>query len=149
MLVVKYGSMKNSPIKKAAAGPRSSAEVAAEMSTLGAMLPGSIRKTFRTYSTKKRGEVRVEAQPIYTTWDPVKKRQVSRHVPKERFEEIRAMTLNYARYRELQREFDEALVRENMPAAGRASKKNGVAEVRPRGKADGAVRRRRVPARRA
>ena len=109
MLVVKYGPMKNSPIKKAATGPRSSAEVAAEMSTLGAMLPGSIRKTFRTYSTKKRGEVRVEAQPIYTTWDPVKKRQVSRHVPKERFEEIRAMTLNYARYRELQREFDAAL----------------------------------------
>ncbi len=123
MLVVKYGSMKHSPIKKAAAGPRSSAEVAAEMSTLGAMLPGSIRKTFRTYSTKKRGEVRVEAQPIYTTWDPVKKRQVSRHVPKECFEEIRAMTLNYARYRELQREFDAALARENMPAAGRASKK--------------------------
>lgn len=140
--------MRHSPVKEGPKGPRSSAEIAAEMSALGAMLPGNIRKTFRTYSTKKRGEVRAEAQPIYTTWDPVKKRQVSRHVPKAYFEEIRAMTLNYARYRELQKEFDAALVRENMPMGGLASKKNGAAEVRPRGKGDGAVRRGRVPARR-
>ena len=141
--------MKNSPIEKGADKPRSSAEILAEMSALGAMLPGSIRKTFRTYHTKKRGDVRAEAQPIYTTWDPEKKRQVSRHVPRECFEEIRAMTLNYARYRELQRELDAALVRENTPAGGCALKKNGAAEVRPRGGGDGAVRRGRVPPRRA
>lgn len=94
---------------------RPSVEIMAEINALGAMLPGSVRRSFGRRTLKSGKVVTDEKQPIYTTWDPVRKRQVSKRIPKACFEAVRGMTEERRRLDALLAELDAALLRENMP----------------------------------
>ena len=113
--MVEYGSMQHKPNKEAAGALRSSVEIMADINALGAMLPGSVRRSFGRRKLKSGKVVTDEKQPIYTTWDPVRKRQVSKRIPKDCFEAVRAMTEERRRLDTLVAELDAAMLRENMP----------------------------------
>ena len=101
---------------------RKSVEIIADIAKLGPMLPGSVRRT--KTKVRRNGKVFVyDAQPIYTTWDPAKKRQVSKRIPTECFDAVSRMTKERGRLDELLKELDAALVKENLPAGDVAKKK--------------------------
>ena len=87
----------------------------ADINALGAMLPGSVRRSFGRRTLKSGKVVTDEKQPIYTTWDPTRKRQVSKRIPKDCFEAVRAMTEERRRLDALLAELDAATLHENMP----------------------------------
>lgn len=127
--------MQHRLIKGADGRGRSSAEILAEIAGLGPMLPGSIRQT-RQRRVNKDGEVvHYPGQPIYTVWDPDRKKQVCRRVPAECFDTIHSMTKEHARLKRLEAELDLALLAENMPGCGDAQKKTSSPRGRrkPRG----------------
>ncbi len=93
---------------------RTSGEIFAEMAAVGPMLPGSIRRTWQRKATKS-GVKTYGSSPIYTFPAPGGGGQRSKRVPAGLFGEVKALTENYRKYMELEKEFLAAQLRENMP----------------------------------
>ena len=95
---------------------RTSGEIFAEMAAIGPMLPGSVRRTSQKKATRS-GVKTYGSSPIYTFPDPGGKGQRSRRIPAELFDEVKALTENYRRFRRLEKEFLAAQMRENAPGS--------------------------------
>ena len=98
---------------------RNVAEIVSEMASIGAFLPGSVRRS-RDKRTNAAGKTVVyEAQPIYTY--SMGSRRLVKRIPKEAYGRVLKLTENYQRFKALQRELEEAMVAQFLPD----SKKNG------------------------
>lgn len=104
---------------KASEQHRNVADIISEMASIGAFLPGSIRKSKDRRRNAAGETVVYEAQPIYTY--SMGRRRLVKRVPKQAYARVLALTENYRRFKELQRELEEAMVAQFLPD----SKKNG------------------------
>lgn len=96
-------------------------EILADISALGPMLPGSIRKTTQKKKDKNGNENIYESSPIYTYTDPETGKQRQKRVNKKLYEKICELIDNYSKFKILLKEYDEALVKAYYPDG---SKKN-------------------------
>lgn len=96
-------------------------EILAEISGLGPMLPGSIRKTTQKKADRD-GHVKVyPSSPIYTYTDRATGKQRNKRVNPRLYARVLELTRNYARFVDLLKEYDDVLVHSNYPLG---SKKN-------------------------
>lgn len=94
-------------------------EILAEISALGPMLPGSIRKTTQLKKDKNGNPVRYTSSPIYTYTDIESGRQRHKRVNPKLYERVKELTAGYAQYRKLLKEYDEALISANYPCGAK------------------------------
>ena len=92
---------------------RTMAEIAADILDLGPFLPGTVRRDFRKYVGKDGRERQYEVQPRVNL--KVGERRVDTRIPKEMFAHVKKLTENYARFRALVAELEEAAAREHLP----------------------------------
>ena len=92
---------------------RTMAEIAADILDLGPFLPGTVRRDFRKYVGKDGRERQYEVQPRVNL--KVGEKRVDKRIPKEMFAHVKELTENYARFRALVAELEEAAAREHLP----------------------------------
>ena len=98
------------------------AEIFDQMSRTIPFLPGSVRR-----STDKRrnakGETKIyEGQPIFNY--AVGGKRKDKRIPKESFERVRQMTLNYKRFKELEAQLQQLLVDAYLPDVKKKSRRH-------------------------
>ncbi len=92
---------------------RAMAEIAADILDLGPFLPGTVRRDFRRHVGKDGRERRNEVQPRVNL--RVGEKRVDKRIPKSMFAHVKKLTENYARFRALVAELEEAAAREHLP----------------------------------
>ena len=81
---------------------RTMAEIAADILDLGPFLPGTVGRE-RQYEVQPRVNLRVGGK------------RVDKRIPKGAFAQVKRLTENYARFRALVAELEEAAAREHLP----------------------------------
>ena len=89
------------------------AEIAADMLDLGPFLPGTVRRDFRNHVGMDGRERQYEVQPRVNL--RVGGKRVDKRIPKGAFAQVKRLTENYARFRALVAELEEAAAREHLP----------------------------------
>lgn len=89
------------------------AEIFDQMAQTMPFLPGSVRRSMDRRKNAKGETKTYEGQPIFNY--AVGKKRVDKRIPKEAFERVRQMTLNYRRFKELVSELQGLLVAAYLP----------------------------------